>query len=189
MSRHKYFFMALVFFLIGCCPYNGIGFKYVKLRPQETSKWCWAATTQMGMETLGEFIEQCEMANLRFSRNDCCTTGCPKNPSCSMPGWTMFSEFGYTFGSSVTPLSWQLIKDQICSTKKPMAYAYGPKSGGIGHVVVVYGFIETDSSQTVLIRDPGPPCTGRTRAIGYQEYSNSATTDHWVTMYNLTKTP
>ena len=182
-------FVGLTLVAAGCCPYNGVGTKAVTLMDQETANWCWAGTTQMVADSLGEFIEQCEMANLRFGRTDCCTTGCPKNPACNMPGWTMFSEYGYTFDSSGTPLSWAAIKDQICKEKRPMAFAYGPKSGGVGHVVVIRGFSEANGSQDLLLRDPWSPCVGSTRAITYQEYSNSATKDHWSTMYNITKAP
>lgn len=187
MIKRNYLLIGIALIVAGCCPYNGKGVKSVVLRPQETANWCWAATTQMVTETLGENIAQCDMANLRFNRNDCCSSGCPQNPACNMPGWTMFTEYGYTIDSSGTPLSWQSIKDEICKKKKPMGYAYGPKSGGVGHVVVIHGFIESGSSQDIMIRDPWSPCNGSVRTISYQEYSNSATTDHWSTMYNITK--
>jgi hypothetical protein len=143
----------------------------------------------MVVETLGEFIEQCEMANFLFGRNDCCTSGCPKNPACNHPGWPLFAQYGYTFDHAATPLSWQQIKDQICAAKKPMAYAYGPQSGGVGHVVVIYGFIEDGPTQSLLIEDPWAPCRGRVRVLPYQEYAGSLTTNHWSTMYNVAKTP
>ena len=155
MVKRMRWFVAAALVLAACCPLGGVGTKYVKLRPQETANWCWAATTQMVTETLGEFIEQCEMANQLFNRNDCCTSGCPKNPACNMPGWPMFTQYGYTFDNSGIPLSWQQITSQICQTKKPMAYAYGPQSGGVGHVVVIYGFIEDGANQSLLIDDPG----------------------------------
>ena len=133
-------------------------------------------------ETLGEFIDQCEMANRRFNRNDCCTSGCPKNPVCNTPGWTMFTEYGYTFDNSGIPLSWQQITSQICQTKKPMAYAYGPQSGGVGHVVVIYGFIEDGGNQSLLIDDPWAPCTGRIRVLPFQDYTSSLTIGQLCTM-------
>jgi hypothetical protein len=189
MVKRMSFLVAIALTVAACCPMGGLGTKYVRLRPQETANWCWAATTQMVTETLGEFIEQCEEANLRFNRNDCCTSGCPKNPSCNMPGWTMFTEYGYTFDNSGTPLSWQQITSQICQTKKPMAYAYGPQSGGVGHIVVIYGFIEDGPNRSLLISDPWAPCAGQIRVLPYAEYTNSMTTNHWASMYNVTKAP
>ncbi len=177
----------LAVFVCGCCPYKGVGTRTVTLRPQETNNWCWAASTQMVTESLGENIAQCDMANKRFNRNDCCTSGCPKNPACNKPGWTMFSQYGYDFDNSSTPLTWDQIKHQICKEKRPMAYAYGPKSGGVGHVVVIRGFSEVEGSRDLLLRDPWSPCNGSTRAITFQEYTNSLTTNHWSTMYNIKK--
>ncbi len=179
--------LASTVLVTGCCPYNGVGTKPVTLRAQETNNWCWAASTQMPMETLGEFVSQCSMANERFNRNDCCTAGCPKNAVCNKPGWTMFSEYGYSFDQSFTPLGWAQIKDQICKAKKPLAFAYGPKSGGVGHVVVIYGFNESNGHQDLMLKDPWAPCNGTSRQITYQEYSNSLTKNHWRTMYNITK--
>jgi hypothetical protein len=70
-----------------------------------------------------------------------------------------------------------------------MAYAYGPQGGGVGHVVVIYGFIEDGANRSLLIADPWAPCTGQIRVLSYPEYTNSMTTNHWVTMYNVTKAP
>lgn len=173
----------------GCCPWKGVGARSVTLRPQQTGNWCWAASTQMPMEHLGEFVEQCDMANARFNRDDCCTAGCPKNPACNKPGWLMYSQYGYSFDSSSTPLSWSDIIDQICSKKKPLAYAYGPKSGGVGHVVVIYGFSEAGGRQDLLINDPWAPCSGTVRAITYTEYTNSLTSNHWTTFSDINKAP
>lgn len=178
---------VVVTFTVGsCCPYNGVGTRAVTLHSQETGNWCWAGTTQMVIETYDEFVEQCDMANLQFSRTDCCTAGCPKNPACNIPAWPMFTEYGYDFDQSANPLTWAQLKSQICTAKKPMAFGYGPKSGGVGHILVIRGFSEVDGAQDLLLRDPWAPCIGETRSITYQEYSNSPTKDHWVTMYNIT---
>jgi hypothetical protein len=173
--------------LAGCCPVGGVGSRLVQLRPQETANWCWAASTQMVTENLGHNIAQCDMANLRFGRTDCCSGTCPQNAACNMPGWTMFAEYGFTFDASAAPLSWDDLKAQICQAKKPMAFAYGPKSGGVGHVVVIRGFIESGASRSVLISDPWAPCTGTVRAITYDEYSSSQTVNHWQTTYNIAR--
>ncbi len=107
-----------------------------------------------------------------------------------MPGWLMFSEYGYDSNPSSTPLTWEQIKDQICGAKKPMAFAYGPKSGGVGHVVVIYGFSEVDGRRDLFIRDPWAPCNGSTTVRSYQDdYSNSLTHDHWVTVRDIRKSP
>src|ERR1700687_785173 len=89
--------LATAFLMAGCCkPNDSLGSQPVTLRPQETNNWCWAATTQMITEFLGHGKNQCDLANLRFGRTDCCTGACPKTPACNMPGWTMFTESGFT---------------------------------------------------------------------------------------------
>jgi len=161
----------------------------VGLRSQETANWCWAATTEMVAESQGESIAQCDLANDRFGRTDCCEGDCPKNDDCNMPGWTMFTETGADLDTTSSPLSWNAIKEQIYCEDRAMAYAYGPKTGGVGHVLVVYGYAELGSSGSMrylFLKDPWSPCNGQDRAITYDEYSNSGTTDHWSTMYNIT---
>src|SRR5262245_9903286 len=176
----------------GCCNPNAtVGSQAVTLRPQETNNWCWAATTQMITDFLGHGRTQCDLANQRFTRTDCCNDEpsdptCRKTNNCNMPGWTMFSESNFDATASATPLSWDSIKNQIYCAKKPMSYAYGPKSGGVGHVVVINGYFEVGGIRWVVVVDSWAPCNGATRAITYEEYSNSGTTDHWETNYNIT---
>jgi hypothetical protein len=161
-----------------------LGSQPVTLKPQETNDWCWAATTQMITEFLGHGRTQCDLANARFSREDCCTGTCPKNPACKTPGWTMFKESDFETDVSNKPLEWADLKDQI-DKKKPMSYAYGPKSGGVGHVVVISGYAETNGVTWVELTDPFERCKGTIRYIKFNEYLNSETSDHWETNYNI----
>lgn len=173
--------------LWGCCkPNDTIGSQPVTLRPQETNNWCWAGTTEMITSFLGHGRSQCDLANERFSRTDCCTGTCPKNAACNTPGWTMFTESGFKTDVSGTPLAWDTLKSQIYCAKKPMSYAYGPKTGGVGHVVVVSGYAEIGGVAYVALTDPWAPCTGANRFIPYAEYAGSTTVDHWETNYNIT---
>lgn len=178
--------------LSGCCnPNTTVGSQPVTLRPQETNNWCWASTTQMITTFLGHGRTQCDLANERFSRTDCCNdeptdNTCRKTNACNTPGWTMFAESNFNATASATPLSWDSIKSQVYCAKKPMSYAYGPKSGGVGHVVVINGYFEVNGIRYVTIVDPWSPCNGANRSITYEEYSNSGSTDHWETNYDIT---
>src|SRR5665213_927301 len=49
----------------------------VVLRAQKTEQWCWAASAQMLMEYLGKTVEQCDQANVRLGRSDCCKSPTP----------------------------------------------------------------------------------------------------------------
>jgi hypothetical protein len=180
---------ALVLVFQGCCvPKGNIGSVPVTLRPQETNNWCWAATTQMITDFLGHGRSQCDLANQRFGRTDCCTGTCPKNAACDMSGWTMFAECDFDATAQATPLSWDDIKDQIYCREKPMSFAYGAKTGGIGHVVVISGYAQLNGIDYVALTDPWAPCSGADRFITYDEYSNSATNDHWETNFDITYT-
>ncbi|MDX1907601.1 MAG: papain-like cysteine protease family protein [Bacteroidia bacterium] len=190
MKRFEWTMLAGITLLLGaCCEPALVGSTAVNLRPQETNNWCWAATTEMIADFLGTPTNQCDLANTRFGMTTCCTAeeqdGCPKNADCNSPGWTMFGELGFTFQDSVAPLSWGRLKRAIGCGQKPISYAYGPKSGGVGHVVVIYGYAEAGGQKFVFIKDPWAPCTGQDRVITYEEYSNSGTTDHWVSQFGF----
>lgn len=177
--------LGLCLYLSACCKPANVGSQPVPLISQQTNNWCWAATTQMITTFLGHGVQQCDLANQRFGRTDCCTGNCPKNSACNMPGWTMFSESGFDFRESVTPLPWDSITKYIYCRKQPLAYAYGPKSGGVGHVLVIYGYASIGSTNYLFLRDPWAPCEGNDRPITYEEYSNSGSSDHWRTMFDF----
>lgn len=176
----------------GCCTASPtIGSQSVVLRPQETNNWCWASTTQMITSFLGHGRNQCDLANARFGRTDCCNdepsdSSCRKTNACNTPGWTMFAESNFDATATAAPLAWDDLRKQIDCRKKPVSYAYGPKSGGVGHVVVINGYFEVAGVRYVSIVDPWAPCSGATRVITYDEYSNSGSTNHWETNYDIT---
>src|SRR4029079_13961736 len=63
-----------------CCnPPQNIGSQAVTLKRQQTSMWCWAASGQMTMNFLrpASAAQQCDEANKRFGRTDCCNSPTP----------------------------------------------------------------------------------------------------------------
>jgi hypothetical protein len=162
------------------------------LRPQETNNWCWAATTQMLSENLGIVVTQCDLANHRFGKANCCdfeTAGvsCPKTSDCNTPGWLELDYAGVKFSETSTALSWEDLRKQIYCSKKPMGYAYGT-SGVVGHVLVIKGYITLAGTNYLILNDPWAPCAGAERIITYEEYADPAgTSTHWNTWYNIAK--
>jgi len=67
--------------------------------------WCWAASGEMTMELLGASITQCDEANKRFGRTDCCNN--PTPVGCINGGWPEYDKYGFTFSrTSDTALTW-----------------------------------------------------------------------------------
>lgn len=176
----------------GCCRPEIIGNVPNGLRPQETSNWCWAATTQMLAQHLNISVNQCDLANHRFNQNNCCNaqnpgTSCPKTVDCNRPGWLELDFAGVAFSETGTALSFDALKKQIFCSKKPMGYAYGT-SGVVGHVLIIKGYVTVASTSYVVLNDPWNPCTGQERLITYAEYQDpSGTSTHWNTWYNIQK--
>ncbi len=181
---------GLVFFT-GCCKPEIIGNVPNTLRPQETNNWCWAATTQMLAQHFGIAVTQCDLANHRFGKSNCCTyennnSPCPKTADCNHPGWLELDFVGLKFSESETPLSLSTLKKQIFCSKKPMAYAYG--GTGVGHVLVIKGYVTVGGTNYLVLNDPWSPCYGSERLITYEEYADPAgSVTHWDTFYNIAK--
>lgn len=178
--------------LAGCCKPEIAGNVPNTLRPQQTDNWCWAATTQMLAQHVGNPVNQCDLANHRFGKTNCCNVqtqgqACPKTADCNTPGWLELDHAGVTFNETASALSWSGVRKQLYCAKKPMGYAYGT-SGVVGHVVVVKGYISVNGTDYVILNDPWAPCTGQERLITYAEYADPAgTATHWATFHNIAK--
>ncbi len=162
------------------------------LHPQETNNWCWAATTQMLAQHVGIAVNQCDLANHRFSKTNCCNfqnTGvaCPKTNDCNTPGWLELDFAGVKFDETAAARSWEEMRSQIYCARKPMGYAYGTP-GVVGHVRVVKGYITLGGTNYLIINDPWGPCSGAEPIITYAEYADPAgTSTHWNTWFNIAK--
>ncbi len=184
--------IAALLVLGGCCNPEIVGSVPNTLRPQQTNNWCWAAVTQMLAQHVGITVTQCDLANHRFGRTDCCNdqnagVDCPKTDSCNKPGWPELDYAGLKFSESATALSWSQVQSEIYCGKRPMGYAYGTP-GVVGHVVLIKGYITVAGTNYVVLNDPWAPCTGAERLITYAEYVDPAgTATHWDTWYNIAK--
>ncbi len=176
----------------GCCNPEIVGSVPNTLRPQQTNNWCWAATTQMLAQHVGIAVNQCDLANHRFGKNNCCNAqtqgqSCPKTNDCNTPGWLELDHAGVKFDETSSALSWASVRSQIYCAKKPMGYAYGTP-GVVGHVVAVKGYISVNGTDFVILNDPWAPCSGQERLITYAEYADpTGTSTHWTTFYNVAK--
>ncbi len=182
--------LLVMFSLGGCCNPEIVGSVPNTLRPQQTNNWCWAAVTQMLAQHVGISVNQCDLANHRFNRTDCCNnenegSDCPKTDDCNMPGWLELNFAGVTFEESSTARTWEQLQSQIYCSKKPMGYAYGTP-GVVGHVVVIKGYITVAGTDYVILNDPWSPCNGAERLIAYAEYADPAgSATHWNTWFNI----
>ncbi len=166
----------------------------VDLRPQETAKWCWAASAEMALNLLGTDVAQCTQANDRFNRSDCpcgqCGSGALANPPCVSGGWPEFGRYGFAFRqTSVAALAWPTLRTEI-DAGRPVAFSWAWKKGG-GHMMVAAGYLEMPPFGTpyVLVYDPWPPCTGDVKLISYAAYRNGTGYSHWHDFYGIERKP
>lgn len=184
-------FILIGLTLISCCKPEIIGNVPNNLQPQQTGNWCWAATTQMIAQHFGITVTQCSLANYRFGKSNCCdseTSGvpCPKTDDCNNPDWPQLDYVGLKFTESAAALSWEKLQKQIFCAKKPMAYAYG--GIGVGHVLVIKGYLTLNGTRYLVLNDPWSPCVGEERIITYEQYADPAgAATHWSTIYDIAK--
>jgi hypothetical protein len=175
----------IVFTFSSCCTPKLSWTLNVPLRAQETSMWCWAASGQMCMNFLGGSVTQCDEANKRFGRTDCCNNPAPGD--CVNGGWPEFEKYNFKADrTSNTALTWDQLKKQLYCSKKPVAYSWHWNGGG-GHMMVAIGYAEINNERWVLINDPWAPNVGETSFITYEEYVSGSNHTHWDDFYNITK--
>jgi len=164
----------------------------VALVAQETPMWCWAASAQMTMAFLGASVNQCDQANKRFGRTDCCSlTRCPPTNTtgdCVKGGWPEYSKWGFSSkNTSSRALTYNELATEF-NANRPVAFSWAWVGGG-GHMMVARGVRVTGGVQYVAIRDPWPPCSGTDNLISYAEYVQRAGVHtHWDDYYAITRT-
>jgi len=157
----------------------------VSLRPQNTVKWCWAASGEMCMEYTGNRrIQQCRQANNRLNRPDCCNINTPMN--CIKGGFPEFEKYGFSANKTTNrELTWDQIKDQISCRRKPVAFSWHWWDG-TGHMMVIRGYKTESGINYVYINDPAPAGLGGTRFMPYSSYiSSQGYYTHWDDFYNI----
>tara|TARA_R110002072_G_scaffold48716_15_gene133245 strand:+ start:5312 stop:5905 length:594 start_codon:yes stop_codon:yes gene_type:complete len=187
------FLLVLILLLQGCCtPSETIGSVNNTLRPQETNNWCWAAVTQMIAQNEGVSISQCDLANHRFGKTNCCDfendgESCPKTNDCNTPGWLELDFAGLNFTESATALTLSKLRKSIYCSKDVLGFAYGTP-GVVGHVVVIKGYVSIGGTNYVVLNDPWSPCEGTERLITYEAYVDPAgSSTHWATWHAISK--
>jgi len=164
----------------------------VRMIPQKTEMWCWAASGQMVMEFLGSTVsvEQCEQAKNRFGHSDCCDL--PTPVGCINGGWPEFKKYGFeSQHTSSSELTWDQIREQIGLKQQPIAFTWHWNQGG-GHMMVIIGYkLDERSLPTLVVYDPYPPdVSGVARPAQdmlYTEYVSGSDYTHWDDYYDIHK--
>jgi peptidase C39-like protein len=147
------------------------------------NNWCWAASSQMIMELLGEATPQacqCRQAEQVLGVDGCCVTPSSCLPAeelparCDRPRWPAFVEKPelYAFSYATTcdalpnrqndeacaskPLAWPALTAEVCAGR-PVIASLRPRGSARGHTVVVKGF-STRPTRRVLVVDPSKLC-------------------------------
>lgn len=187
MEKMKMFVRPLMFVLLaGCCnPDPNLGSQNLTAVDQHQSNWCWAASGEMTMNFLGGNVTQCDEANKRFGRTDCCNT--PTPTICNNGGWPEFDKYNFKADhTSDAALSWDEVKKQIYCHKVPFCNTWH-WSGGGGHMMVISGYMVLNNVKYVYLRDPLPVGTGSSRWITYDAYVSGPGYTHWDDYFNISK--
>lgn len=179
-------FILFCITISSCCkPDPNVGSVPLTATDQHQSNWCWAASGEMTMELLGASIDQCDEANKRFSRTDCCNTPTPS--ACNNGGWPEFEKYGFTADHTTdAPLTFEEIKTQIYCRKAAFCNTWHWNGGG-GHMMVISAYMVLDGVEWVYLRDPLPVGIGSSRWIRYTAYVSGANYTHWDDYFNIRK--
>lgn len=159
----------------------------VPLYPQQQDQWCWAASGQMIMSYLGATkVTQCDEANKRLGRTDCCTS--PTPTACNKAGWPEPEKYGFNYNTYNGALSYSSLSNEI-NNNRPVAFSWGWTGGG-GHMMVARGFLTTSTgTQYVDVNNPWPPNVGDQYYTTYSNYVSGSDHVHWTDYYNFRNNP
>jgi Papain-like cysteine protease AvrRpt2 len=144
------------------------------------------------MEYFGKTVQQCEQANARLGRTDCCKSHTP--PACIAGGWPELPRYGFEFKkTSAAALAWPQVQAQLAPRDPNNPCSFTPFAfswhwvGGSGHMMVAIGYkVTSDGKRYVLINDPWPPSKGSTQYILYDAYVELAGDHtHWDDFYDV----
>lgn len=145
---------------------------------QTQSNWCWAASGEMVMDYLGTNVSQCDEANKRLNRTDCCNSPTPS--ACNSPGWPEFDKYYFNSTYLDGTLSWSSLKTEI-DNKRPVAFSWHWDGTNTGHMMVARGYKTVNSVNYVDINDPN---NGQS-SISYTAYTSGNGYTHWRDYYNI----
>lgn len=129
------------------CDVHGSGKLNLDPEQQQTSDWCWAATSRMVMAFHnGKTIhDQCQIVSnsvdLEFNRVDCCPSDTASSrPECMGGGWpsAVFNQYDFDYQVVEEALDWESLTNEICSTG-PFLYVLNLEGGG-KHALVAAGY-------------------------------------------------
>ena len=185
MTRHCRFLLPVAVALLlqdaavsarEACQERTLGLRYT---PQAGPSWCWAASSQMVMEWLGEDPQracQCRQAERLSGVEGCCASArsCERAtdapPACDEARWPAFVRGPRRYRQDYRttcddlpdrqddaacdsrPLGWLELAAEICAGR-PVLAALRSTGSVLGHVVVVKGF-STHPTPRVLVVDP-----------------------------------
>lgn len=175
----------------------------IKVVPQQSSLWCWAATAQLTKEFVvkGASYPQCkqvsQIVNAITGSVDCCKT--PTPDECLKSGWPQYrapftatclmnSSFGGSFqqgciGSPSPILTWGDIRKELSCNNRPIAFAWRNNDKLSGHVMAIIGYY--DNTKQLLIHDSADG--GSISLISYAQYVGGTQypNTHWRDYYEI----
>ena len=144
--------------------------------PPLATNWCWAASGQMAMDALESQVShlQCEQANQRFARNDCCN---PLRPSdCEMPAGGIPPLKGFESTPSQGALTPGEINEEICVQQRPFLIVL-PGTGGGSHMVIAIDYESDDQGDLLVVYNPWKKDVVDQGYLTMEDYNSTHTSD------------
>lgn len=131
---------------------KALGVPYIK---QTQTLWCWAACAEMVIRFYSSVVEQCQLANWLFQRNECCqspsSNGC--NQGCSFDDVArVYTNWGVTCNPTTNQVPFATFISEI-DANRPVEIGFIWNQGG-GHVIIIRGYDQGAGGNIALVNDP-----------------------------------
>lgn len=158
---------------------------------QETDFWCWAAGAEMLMAYSGTDVPQCQQANKRFSKNDCCPSSTALS-YCVKGGEPLFLPFGVKpqIRPSLTPAE---VIQQLEQDKKPFMFRWDYPGDhnppDFSHFIVAIGTTYIKGELYLVVLDPHPGADMISPILSYPNFVQGSGYKLGEVIYALAKYP
>lgn len=137
---------------------------------------------------------QCQQANVRLGRNDCCDDVMPA--ACDTNSWPQFRKHGFDRTIGDKPMPWDKLQRQLYCQCKPFAWTWTSISrdpaNATSHMCVVFGYQVTNGVSLVRIHDTWPPDDSDSDVTRYDSYEyyrrGDSAKEHLRDYYDITWT-
>ncbi len=147
------------------CDCDYIKILNLKLFPQESDNWCWAACMQITINNFDKNFSQCEIVSKVLNTD--CKPGNRFSDQCDQQNYPDFDKFNFNGPLILDWISWDSLRCELYC--RPVLAIIEHAGGGL-HAVMVYGYFDSLNTHYICYYDPLPMNKGQCYLLPFDDF-------------------